>query len=84
MQNLDLLKQALYEGVVSVTFTKKDGSTREMKATLKSDLLPAAPVQENSQKKLQQDPNLVHVYDTQAQGWRSFRMERLQHWKAEA
>jgi hypothetical protein len=83
MQNLDLLKQALYEGVVSVTFTKKDGSTREMKATLKSDLLPATPVQENSQKKPQQDPNLVHVYDTQAQGWRSFRMERLQHWQAE-
>lgn len=83
MQDLEQLQSALYAGIVTVTFTKKDGTTRVMSATLKADLLPPAPVQANTRKKALQDPNLIHVYDTQAQGWRSFRMERLQHWQAD-
>lgn len=83
MQNLEQLHMALHAGLVRVTFTKQDGSTRVMLATLKSELLPTSTVQESTREKRNQDVNLVRVYDTQAQGWRSFRMERLQHWHAE-
>ena len=39
----------LKEGDVSVTFTKKDGSERVMKCTLKEDVIPSV---ESSRKKM--------------------------------
>ena len=83
MQNLEQLKAALAQGVVQVTFTKTDGSTRVMLATWKTSLLPVMTVEESHTATATKDENLVKVYDIQAQGWRSFRAERVQSWSTD-
>lgn len=81
MENLDELRDALSQGIVNVTFTKADGSTRVMLATLNHDIVPAQSLAETTQRKPNTDPLLVKVYDTEAAGWRSFRAERIQNWQ---
>lgn len=66
----ELLKQLIH-GVLQVTFTKADGSTRVMDATLAPYLLPEA-----TQRSNHTDETLI-VYDLDAEGWRSFRLDRL-------
>lgn len=58
-------------GGVKVTFTKKDGTERTMNCTLKPEQLPEMPVTEN--KKVRKvNPDVLAVYDLDANGWRSF------------
>ena len=61
----------LKEGDVSVTFTKKDGSERVMKCTLKEDVIPSV---ESSKK---ENVGVVVVWDTEKNAWRSFRMDSI-------
>lgn len=69
---LDLLRN----NVVTVTFTKVDGSERTMTCTLLGEFVPNSGngsmqlLQENSGRG---DSN-ISVWDTQVQGWRSFRV----------
>ena len=60
--------------MVEVTFEKNDGSTRVMECTLKPDLLPKV---EPSVKTKQPNPDVLPVWDTEAQGWRSFRYDSI-------
>lgn len=75
------LMQALHEGAVSVTFVKADGHVRDMRCTLATNLLPVS-VTEHAQvpPRKTTDENLIKVYDLEAQGWRSFKWDRLQTW----
>jgi len=75
----DWLKSLLKDLVVEVVFTKKDGTERTMKATLKEDILPFvqqdfgdvdAPVRAKSKDSLS-------VWDVEANGWRSFRWDSI-------
>ena len=71
------LRDTLKENVVLVTFTKKDGTVRTMRCTLKADLLPAqTDVEEQVQKKA---PSLesVAVWDLEKAAWRSFRFDSI-------
>lgn len=61
----------LKEGDVSVTFTKKDGTERVMKCTLKEDVVPSV---ESSKK---ENVGVVVVWDTEKKSWRSFRMDSI-------
>ncbi len=61
----------LKEGDVSVTFTKKDGTERVMKCTLKEDVIPSV---ESSRK---ENVGVVVVWDTEKKSWRSFRMDSI-------
>ena len=61
----------LKETVVTVTFTKKDGSERVMKCTLDPDVLPKVEITENKKEKAVPENSLA-VYDIEARGWRSF------------
>ena len=61
----------LKEGDVSVTFTKKDGTERVMKCTLKEDVIPSV---ESSKK---ENVGVVVVWDTEKKSWRSFRMDSI-------
>ena len=61
----------LKEGDVSVTFTKKDGTERVMKCTLKEDVVPSV---ESSKK---ENVGVVVVWDTEKNEWRSFRMDSI-------
>lgn len=62
----------LNEGIVDIEFTKVDGSTRVMQATLSSDYISYQnPSNVTNVKK---NPDSVQpVWDVQAGSWRSFR-----------
>lgn len=73
------LNELLHEGIVSVTFRKTDGTTRVMKATLSSEMIPAQPLTESEEPKKERKVNdaVMAVWDTEANGWRSFRLDRI-------
>ena len=74
----DWLKGLLKDTVVTVVFTKADGTEREMKATLQESVLPEvqqdfgsdAPVRAKSK-------DALSVWDVDANGWRSFRWDSI-------
>jgi hypothetical protein len=71
------LRDTLKESVVLVTFTKKDGTVRTMRCTLKADLLPAqTDVEEQVQKKAPSLESLA-VWDLEKAAWRSFRFDSI-------
>lgn len=78
------IKDLLQTNLVMVEFVKADGTTREMKCTLLSDLLPAAvptgPVDgivKESKQRRAPDQESCRVFDTEKQQWRSFRFDRI-------
>jgi hypothetical protein len=64
---LDTLKSA----VVSVSFTKKDGTVRNMKCTLKESLLP---IREDTVIRTPSTTDSIAVFDTEKEAWRSFNL----------
>ena len=71
------LMDALFKGKVTVTFDKVNGEERVMTCTLKDDLLP-----ESFDSNKLKDPNEEistnqAVWDITADGWRSFRWDKL-------
>ena len=73
------LKGHLAYGPVTVTFTKKDGTDREMNCTINSNLVPPVEIKENAEPKKEKKPNdeVMAVYDLDAKGWRSFRWDSI-------
>ena len=72
---LDLLRN----NVITVTFTKVDGTERTMTCTLLGEYVPNAG---NGSMQLLQENNTrgdanISVWDTQVQGWRSFRISSV-------
>ena len=72
MIDLENLNECLKTNVIEITFEKVDGSTRTMRATLKTELLPPA-VPAKPGKERAQNPDVMAVYSLDDQGWRSFR-----------
>ena len=64
----------LNNGVVTVTFTKVNGEERVMRCTLLSEYLPGGtgPTLLNESAS-----DNVSVWDTEANGWRSFRLSSV-------
>ena len=63
----------------TVTFTKKDGSTRVMICTRNSDLIPEQTVEPDaivSPKNQTEPEGVVRVYE-QGVGWRSFKVDNV-------
>jgi len=67
--------QELEEGVVSIKFTKNDGSIRTMSATLNSEYVTFA---ESDDLATTVKKSAQPVWDTEASAWRSFRWDSLQ------
>lgn len=71
----DWLIELLAEQPATVTFTKKDGTERVMKCTLQSEEV------EYDEKKTDRtkaaNPEVLPVYDMEAEGWRSFRIDAI-------
>ena len=69
----DLITQ-LKEGVMVVTFNKKDGTERIMTCTKSLDVIPKEnhPTDGKTLKE-----GLINVWDTTAQGWRSFYYDKV-------
>lgn len=69
---------------VDIEFVKKDGTTRLMTCTLREGALPAqVDLEEHVQKKTP-NPDILAVFDTINQGWRSFRWDSLKSVNGEA
>lgn len=74
----ETLDELLHVDVLTVTFTKKDGSERVMRCTLRDDLLPPKPVVEGEAKPARKvNKDVVPVYDMDAKGFRSFRLTSI-------
>lgn len=86
-------KDLLYKGEVNFVYTKKDGSERKAKGTMKPELLPVPKELEEKPadklevgmkagekkliKKRQLPADSVLYYDLEAKGFRSFKVDNL-------
>jgi len=72
-----LVMKQLHTGVVNLSFTKKDGSLREMNATLVTSEIPEI----HQKKELPNDPreqDNVLVWDVDQIGWRTFKISMIE------
>lgn len=69
----------LKNNVVEVTFNKLNGDKRVMTCTLIESYLPPATKNDAmSQKKVRElNTEVMSVWDVNANGWRSFRLDRV-------
>jgi len=84
----DWIKSLLQKGAITVTFTKADGTDREMLCTLDVAKLPpaAAPVDgivKEAKERKKPDEHSLRVFDLDKNEWRSFRFDRLKKVTAE-
>ena len=68
--------ESLHGGICEVAFTKADGTERVMKCTLSKSYLPPDTRQVLTEEATR-NPNLVNVWDTEANSWRSFAIDRV-------
>lgn len=73
------LKSLLEQYVLTVDFTKLDGDKRVMTCTLREDIKPRATKDDTMSKSAVRAVSdaVVGVWDVNAQGWRSFRYDRI-------
>lgn len=67
------LKEALKNNVVEVLFTKLDGNTRVMQATLQAEYLP----KKESVNCRVFNPDIISCWSIEDKGWRSFRKDSV-------
>ena len=75
------LKEVLQNSVVTVIFTKVDGTERTMNCTLLPEYIPQV-VAEKQQLLTESLPkvenhNTIAVWDVENNGWRSFRLDSI-------
>lgn len=80
----DWIKSLLQTGNITVTFTKADGTQRDMLCTLDQSQIPVNKhpkvnmvVNERNERK-RPDEHSIRVFDLEKNEWRSFRFDRLQ------
>lgn len=72
----NILLELLHVDILTVTFIKKNGEERVMRCTLREDILPPyKTVDPKKERKVNED--IVHVYDVDVQGFRSFRLDSI-------
>jgi hypothetical protein len=76
---MDELYTALKNDLVEIVFTKSDGSTRVMTATLQESLLPERSETTTTSKKVNQ--NVTAVWSIEDEGWRAFKNDSIISWK---
>jgi hypothetical protein len=78
LQDRTSLLADLHTNVVTVTFTKKDGSERVMRCTLQEEFLPAQDVKDIKEGKVRnKTEEVVAVWDLEKEAWRSFRLDSI-------
>lgn len=66
----------LKSSICKVSFTKRDGSLREMICTLAPSKVPHTG-EVGVKRTKAENPDVLPVYDTESQGWRSWRWDSL-------
>lgn len=69
------LQDLLRTNIVTISFTKKDGSERKMRCTLGESVIPSEKTPKNSGKSKSADA--IAVFDIEKQDWRSFRFDSV-------
>lgn len=72
-----LLQNLLHENVVYITFTKKDGTKRLLRATLIQDRIPQNLEPKEDKPVRVKSEEVQAVYDLDNGGWRSFRWDSV-------
>lgn len=73
----ETLKAALHTGVHSVTFTKKDGTVREMIASLHLADIPIEHAPKGNGITIDVADSPLRAYDIANQGWRSINVSTV-------
>lgn len=75
----DLIQKGLREGILNITFKKRDGSVIAKYCTLQPFFLPEIKIDENAPPKIKKtsNPDVQVIWDIDAEGWRSFRWENF-------
>lgn len=73
----DWLIDLLSKQEATVTFIKKDGSERVMKCTLEASKVQYE--EKKTERNKAANPETLPVYDLEAKGWRSFRIDSIKH-----
>lgn len=76
MINFDKLNERLMNEVVDVTFTKVNGDTRKMKATLMESHIPKSTYEFATKTRKKNENNLV-VVDIEKNEWRTIRKDSI-------
>ena len=71
----DWLLELLRAGEVKVTFTKTDGTEREMVCTLKEGVV--VPYEKKTERVKKVNDDVVPVWDIEEQAWRSFKLSTV-------
>lgn len=69
------IRETARAGVISVRFTKKDGTLREMRCSLQEKYLP--PLMNDTEITTKDNPEVLAVWDIESHGWRSFRIDSV-------
>jgi hypothetical protein len=80
MMKREWFESLLKNEIVTITFTKKNGTEREMRCTLKQTLLPLAEVVESTEEdkpKRAKSETSIAVYDLDVEGWRAFSIDSV-------
>lgn len=76
-------KRVLKESIANVVFTKADGSTRKMRCSLRPEDLPPVEASNGEGSTKAPSTTTVAVWDLDAQGWRSFRIDSVKDFSTE-
>lgn len=71
------LKATLQTGAHAVTFTKKNGTVREMIASLHADDIPSEHIPKGTGFVSNDEDSPLHAYDIPNQGWRSINVSTI-------
>jgi len=69
------LQQALSKLNADITFTKKDGTERVMKCTLRNDVV--VPYEKKTDIVREGKDNIMPVWDLEAEAWRSVNVDTI-------
>lgn len=79
--DIKAFKEALKSGVVNFKFNKKDGTVREAKGTINSELIPETQLSNRTSRTYTPNPNVVKYFDIEKEGWRSFNEDNFIEFK---
>ena len=79
LQLKEQMGQLLRENYAEITFTKKDGTTRVMKCTLREG--EAIPYEKKTDRTRDPKDNILPVWDLEAAAWRSINVDTIEEVK---
>jgi len=83
MNTIEEYKSVLKESVANVEFIKADGSIRKMRCSLRPEDLPPIEASKVDGPTKKQSTEAIAVWDLDAQGWRSFRLDSVKDFSTE-